>query len=45
MVIESIFLIRKYLVNPRNKRPNELKDEYDYDIYSNNDKEKNIINN
>jgi len=45
VVIESIFLIRKYLVNPRNKRPNELKDEYDYDIYSNNDKEKNIINN
>jgi len=40
VIIESIFIIRKYLGN---KRPNELKDENDYDM--NNDKEKNIINN
>ena len=45
MVIEGIFIIRKCLVKPRNKRPNELKDEYDYDNYLNNDKDKNIINN
>ena len=42
VIIESIFIIRKYLGN---KRPNELKDENDYDNYLNNDKEKNIINN
>jgi hypothetical protein len=45
VIIESIFIIRKCLVKPRNKRPNELKDEYDYDNYLNNDKDKNIINN
>lgn len=44
LIIESIFLIIKCLVKPRNKRPNELKDEYDYDMYLNNDKEKKIIN-
>jgi hypothetical protein len=45
VILESIFIIRKCLVKPRNKRPNELKDEYDYDNYLNNDKDKNIINN
>ena len=45
VIIESIILIKKCLVKPRNKRPNELKDEYDYENYLNNDKDKNIINN
>ena len=45
LIIESIFLIKKCLVKPRNKRPNELKDEYDYENYLNNDRGKDIINN
>ena len=45
VIIESFILIKKLIIKPRNKRANELKDEYDYETNLNNDENKNIINN
>ena len=42
--VESYFLIKKMCLQSRNKRPNELKDEYDYNNPLNNTENKNSLN-
>lgn len=44
VLIESIFLVKKICFQPRNKRPNELKEEYDYNNPLNNTENKNSLN-
>ena len=42
VIVEGFFLIKNIFMKPRNKRANELKDDYDYNSYLN--KDNNIIN-
>ena len=44
VLVESYFLIKKMFFQSRNKRPNELKDEYDYNNPLNSTDNKNSVN-
>ena len=44
VLVESYILIKKMCFQSRNKRPNELKDEYDYNNPLNNTDNKNSLN-